>query len=284
MSRSTGRSRSRTNVTSRSDHDQQCTTSDGTTPVAPVYDHRELADRWLTRWERDGTYRVDLDAPTDTSGEPFYNCVEFPYPSGEGLHVGHVFKYGGADVVGRMWRMRGRNVFQPIGFDSFGIHTENYARRIGEHPAPLMARTTARFRQQLRSAAIGFDWHHEVVTSDPSYYRWTQWVFLQLFAGGLIYQGDAPVLWCPSCATVLAREQVDDDHCERCDTAVETRELRQWFVRTTQYADRLVDGLDQLDWPERAKRLQRAWIGRNGDQLRPIQVRCNRLARSGQSS
>jgi leucyl-tRNA synthetase len=231
--------------------------------VAPVYDHQEIAQRWLTRWEADGTYRIDVARVS--AGEKFYNCVEFPYPSGEGLHVGHVFKYGGADVYGRMWRMRGRQVFQPIGFDSFGIHTENYALREGEHPVPLTERTVARFEQQLRSVALGFDWSRTVVTSDPAYYRWTQWLFLRLFEAGLVYRAEAPVLWCPSCLTVLAREQVEPgpdgvDGCERCGAAVETRDLTQWFVRTTAYRDRLLEGLDRVDWPERAKNMQRRWL------------------------
>jgi len=224
-----------------------------------AYDHESIARRWLTQWDDDGTYRVDIDAvpPVDA----FFNGLEFPYPSGDGLHVGHVFKYAGADVVGRYHRMCARSVFQPMGFDSFGIHTENYALRVGEHPEPLTARTVARFAEQLRSVALGCDWSRRVVTSDPAYYRWTQWVFLRLFAAGLAYRAEAPVLWCPSCLTVLAREQVDNGRCERCDAVVIERELTQWFLRTTAYRDRLRDGLDALDWPARAKNLQRRWLG-----------------------
>ena len=224
------------------------------------YDPHEVEDRWRRRWDAERTYHVDLRAARRE--DVFYNLAEFPYPSAEGLHVGHVFRYGGLDALGRYMRMRGRAVFQPIGFDSFGIHTENYALRIGEHPAEVTARTIATFRRQLSSVGIAWDWSRSLVTSDPSYYRWTQWVFIRLLRAGLAYQADAPVTWCPSCMTVLAREQVEGDRCERCDTQVTERVMRQWFLRTTAFADRLLDGLGGLDWPQRARRLQREWIGR----------------------
>jgi leucyl-tRNA synthetase len=161
--------------------------------------------------------------------------------------------------------MRGRAVFQPMGWDSFGINAENYALRAGAHPRELIGRTTERFRAQLSRGGMAWDWRHVIDTSNPAYYRWTQWVFVQLFDAGLAYQAEAPVLWCPSCSTVLAREQTEHDgtRCERCGSAVGEQVMRQWFLRITDYADRLLDGLDALDWPERAKRLQRAWIGRS---------------------
>jgi leucyl-tRNA synthetase len=215
------------------------------------YDPAELERRWQARWDR--------DPPQPSGGAPFYNLVEFPYPSAEGLHVGHVLTYCGADVVGRYQRMRGRAVFQPLGFDSFGIHTENFALKLGEHPAAVTERTVANYRRQLSRVGCAWDWTG-VLTSDPSYYRWTQWVFLQLFRAGLAYQAEAPVLWCPSCATVLAHEQVEDDRCERCATVVTERVMRQWFLRITAYRDRLLAGLDALDWPERAKNTQRRWL------------------------
>jgi leucyl-tRNA synthetase len=211
-------------------------------------------------------------------GDRFYNLVEFPYPSADGLHVGHVFKYAGADAYGRYQRMRGHEVFQPMGWDAFGINAENYALKIGEHPSTLIARTTANFRRQLSSIDCAWDWDACVDTSKPEYYRWTQWIFLQLFRAGLAYRAEAPVVWCPSCLTVLAREQVEGGAggdgadrerkgvhgtCERCDTPVVERVMRQWFLRTTAYADRLLDGLEALDWPDRSKRLQRNWIGRD---------------------
>jgi leucyl-tRNA synthetase len=191
----------------------------------------------------------------------FYNLVEFPYPSADGLHVGHVFKYCGADAYGRWQSLQGKDVFQPMGWDAFGINAENYALKIGEHPATLIARTTANFRRQLSSIDCAWDWDACVDTSAPEYYRWTQWVFVKLFKAGLAYRAEAPVVWCPSCLTVLAREQLEDgERCERCDSVVVERVMTQWFLRTTAYADRMLDGLDTLDWPDRSKRLQRNWI------------------------
>ena len=215
------------------------------------YDPTQLEARWQERWER--------EPPARPAGPMFYNLVEFPYPSAEGLHVGHVLTYCGADVVGRYQRMRGRAVFQPMGFDSFGIHTENFALKLGAHPAALTERTIANYRRQLSRVGCAWDWTG-VVTSDPSYYRWTQWVFLQLFDAGLAYQAEAPVVWCSSCATVLAHEQVEEERCERCATPVTERVMRQWFLRITAYRDRLAAGLDALDWPERAKNTQRRWL------------------------
>lgn len=229
--------------------------------MAVPYNPHDIEAHWRARWDEARLHEVDVD---DVPAEhKFYNLAEFPYPSADGLHVGHVFKYCGLDAFGRYHRMRGSVVFQPIGYDAFGINAENYALKAGEHPGTLIARTTANFRRQLSSVGIGWDWTRVVDTSQPSYYRWTQWVFVQLFRAGLAYQADAPVVWCPSCLTVLANEQLEDDKCERCDTVAEQRMMRQWFLRTTAYADRLLDGLDDLDWSERGKRLQRQWIGRS---------------------
>jgi leucyl-tRNA synthetase len=227
------------------------------------YDVHEIEAKWRARWQAEGTGLVDLD--TVEERDVFVNLVEFPYPSAEGLHVGHVFRYSGVDVYGRYMRMRGRCVFQPIGFDAFGIHTENYALRVNEHPAVLTRKTTTRFAEQLTRAGMAWDWSRVIDTSRPDYYRWTQWVLTRLFDAGLMYQAEAPVVWCPSCLTVLAREQTERDGtvCERCDTPVTERSMKQWFLRITNFADRLLDGLDGLDWPERAKRLQRQWIGRS---------------------
>jgi len=227
------------------------------------YDARAIEAQWRERWEADGVAEVDVD--TVDRDAKFYNLCEFPYPSAEGLHVGHVFRYSGVDVYGRYQRMRGRAVFQPMGWDSFGINAENYALRVGAHPRDLIGRTTERFRAQLSRGGMAWDWRRVIDTSDPTYYRWTQWLFVQLFDAGLAYQAEAPVLWCPSCLTVLAREQTEHDgtRCERCGSDVGERVMRQWFLRITRYADRLLAGLDALDWPERAKRLQRQWIGRS---------------------
>jgi leucyl-tRNA synthetase len=233
--------------------------------MALPYDVAELEARWRRHWDESGLHRLDLDAVAAES--VFYNLVEFPYPSAEGLHVGHVFKYSGADAYGRYQRMRGRAVFQPIGFDAFGIHTENFALASGEHPARLAARTTESFRRQLVRSGIAFDWSRAINTSSPGYYRWTQWILTRLYAAGLMYQAEAPVLWCPSCLTVLAREQTETADgqpvCERCGSPVAERQMRQWFLRITAYAERLLSGLEDLDWPEWAKRRQRQWIGRS---------------------
>ena len=233
--------------------------------MAQPYDARAIEAAWRARWDAAGIDRVDLDAVA--TDDVFYNLVEFPYPSAEGLHVGHVYRYGGVDTYGRYQRMRGKQVFQPIGLDAFGIHTENYALKVGEHPRPLTARTSARFRAQLARVGMAWDWSRTIDTSDPGYYRWTQWLLTRLFGAGLMYQAEAPVVWCPSCLTVLAREQTEHDGtaCERCGTRVTEKVMTQWFLRITAYADRLHDGLKDLDWPERAKRLQRQWIGRGDD-------------------
>jgi leucyl-tRNA synthetase len=229
------------------------------------YDPHEIEAFWRRKWDEAGLHRIDLDAAD--AEKVFYNLVEFPYPSAEGLHVGHFFKYSGVDALGRYQTMRGRTVFQPIGFDAFGIHTENFALKVGEHPIPLTARTSANFRAQLSRGGMAWDWSRVIDTSAPNYYRWTQWILTKLFGAGLMYQAEAPVVWCPSCLTVLAREQtegpVEQAVCERCSTRVTERQMRQWFLRSTAYADRLLTGLENLDWPERAKRLQRQWIGRS---------------------
>jgi leucyl-tRNA synthetase len=250
---------------------------------APSDEYRpaEIEPRWQARWEADRLNELDLECVA--SDEKLYNLVEFPYPSAEGLHVGHFYTYSGADAFGRFQRRQGRQVYQPIGFDAFGIHAENYALRVGEPPAALTARTVGNYRRQLRRMGAAWSWRSEVVTSDPAYYRWTQWIFLRLFEAGLAYRAAAPVVWCPSCLTVLANEQVETSPpspspasgegsarsrrslgvCERCRTPVTHRVMEQWFLRMTAYADRLLDGLEELDWPQAAKRQQREWIGRS---------------------
>ncbi|MGH9211889.1 MAG: class I tRNA ligase family protein [Acidimicrobiales bacterium] len=242
-------------------------------PYAPA----DLERSWRRRWVAEHLHDVDL-AGVDPARK-LYNLVEFPYPSAEGLHIGHALTYCGADVWGRYQRRCGRVVFQPIGFDGFGINAENYALQIGEHPHDLMGRTTENYRRQLVALGCAWTWGSQLSTYDPAYYRWTQWLFLRLFDSGLAYQAEAPVSWCPSCQTVLAREQVEgadsaewaedarSGRCERCGAAVERRTMRQWFLRITTYADRLLAGLDDLDWPESAKNRQRAWIGQLHDWL-----------------
>lgn len=230
-------------------------------PLPPIqpYDHRTIEAKWQRRWEESGAHRVDLDrAP-----RPFYNLMMFPYPSAEGLHIGNVYAFTGADVYGRWRRLCGDDVFEPIGFDAFGIHTENFAFKQGEHPARLTPRSVARFRSQLQRIGAMYDWSRAVDTSDPRYYRWTQWLFCRFFDAGLVDYREGPVNWCPSCATVLADEQVIEGRCERCDSVVSRRVLKQWWLRITRYAQQLLDALDQLDWTEKTKTAQRNWIGRS---------------------
>jgi leucyl-tRNA synthetase len=221
----------------------------------------DVESRWQARWSKDRLPEIDIEGVDPA--RKFYNLVEFPYPSAEGLHVGHAYTYTGADSYGRYLRMRGRDVFQPIGFDSFGIHTENFALKVGEHPRTLTARTVDNYRRQLKALGSAWDWSREVVTSDPSYYRWTQWIFVRLYEAGLAERRQAPVVWCPSCLTVLAHEQLEGGRCERCKTPATRRVMLQWFLKTTVYAEELLAGLDELDWPDSAKRVQREWIGRS---------------------
>ena len=223
------------------------------------YDPRAIEPKWQRIWAESGIYRVDLSR----AKRPFYNLVEFPYPSAEALHVGHVYTYSGADTYGRYRRLRGDDVFEPIGFDAFGIHSENHALRVGRHPMELTVENTERYERQMKELGTLFDWTHTVDTSRPEYYRWTQWVFLQLFKAGLAYRAKAPVNWCPSCLTVLANEQVVGGLCERCDTAVVQKEMEQWFLRITAYADRLLEGHAKADFPATTVTLQRNWIGRS---------------------
>ncbi|MCE5249257.1 leucine--tRNA ligase [bacterium] len=224
------------------------------------YDHRTIEKKWRERWETRGDYRVDLDR----AERPFFNLMMFPYPSAEGLHVGNVYAFTGSDIYGRFMKMTGYDVFEPIGFDAFGMHSENFALKKGLHPAQLVPKNIARFRDtQLKMIGAMFDWSHQVDTTDKLYYRWTQWIFTQLYNHGLAYQADATVNWCPSCQTVLADEQVISGACERCSSLVTMKNMRQWFFRITDYAGRLHTNLDVIDWSEITKTAQRNWIGRS---------------------
>ena len=228
-------------------------------PETPAYDPAAVETTWQHRWAEQGTNAPELWHGKD----PYYQLMMFPYPSAEGLHIGNLFAFTGADIHGRFQRLQGRTVFEPIGFDSFGIHSENFAIKVGAHPASLTPRNVENFRKQLRRAGLMVDWSKEIVTSDPSYYKWTQWLFLQLYKQGLAYKKAAAVNWCPNDKTVLANEQVKDGHCERCDALVEQRLLEQWFFRTSQYAPRLLDNIATLDWSETTRQAQRNWIGRS---------------------
>src|SRR3954469_9193843 len=218
--------------------------------------------KWQARWDDRHTNEPDLDA----AARPFYNLMMFPYPSAEGLHVGNMFAFTGADVYGRFKRLQGYDVFEPMGFDAFGIHSENFAIKMGINPAQLIPQNIANFRRQLRRIGGMFDWRHELSTTDPRYYKWTQWIFLQLFKAGKAYKKAAAVNWCPADKTVLANEQVIDGRCERCGAVVEQRILEQWFFRITEYADRLLADLDdksKMDWSDSTTTAQRNWLGRS---------------------
>ena len=226
----------------------------------PSYDPAVVEARWQERWARERTNEPDLDQP----GRPFYNLMMFPYPSAEGLHVGNMFAFTGADIYGRFKRLQGHDVFEPIGFDAFGIHSENYALAVGTHPAKLIPQNIETFRRQLRRFGGMFDWRHELSTTDPRYYKWTQWIFLQLFKAGIAFRKKAAVNWCPKDMSVVANEQVINGYCERHpDTKVEQRFLEQWFFKITRYAERLLRNLDRLDWSDSTRTLQRNWIGRS---------------------
>ncbi len=224
-----------------------------------AYDPAVIERKWQDRWEARGTNHTDLGG----GASPFYALMMFPYPSAEGLHVGNLFAFTGNDIYGRFQRLQGHTVFEPLGYDAFGIHSENFALKVGVHPADLIPRNIENFRRQLKRGGLMVDWSHELSTTDPAYYKWTQWIFLQLFKRGLAYKKRAAVNWCPNDKTVLANEQVIAGECERCGARVEQRFLEQWFFRITDYAGRLLANLDWLDWSKSTKLAQRNWIGRS---------------------
>ena len=226
------------------------------------YDPAVVETRWQAEWERKGTNRW-TEAQLRNAKDPYYNLMMFPYPSAEGLHIGNLYAYTGADVNGRFWRLQGKDVFEPMGFDAFGIHSENYALKVGKNPNDLIPANIANFTRVLKRFGGMFDWNHTVNSTSVDYYRWTQWVFLALYNGGLVERRRAPVNWCPSCKTVLANEQVGQGLCERCDSVVGQRELPQWFFKITQYAGRLLDNLDRIDWSDVTRKAQTNWIGRS---------------------
>ena len=235
------------------------------------YTPSEVEAKWRGRWDELGTNSFSGDA-LQTAENRYYQLMMFPYPSAEGLHVGNIYAFTGADVHGRFQRLTGKRVFEPIGFDAFGIHSENFALKQGVHPMDLIPSNVANFTRQLRRIGGMFDWDHSVDTTDPGYYRWTQWIFLQLFKAGLAVRKEAPVNWCPSCMTVLANEQVISGRCERCNTPVEQRRIAQWFFRITEFAQRLLDNLERIDWSETTKKAQKNWIGRSEGALLHFQI------------
>jgi len=226
------------------------------------YPFRDIEKKWQQRWEKEHTFRAVEDERFPKEKRR-YVLDMFPYPSGAGLHVGHPEGYTATDIYCRYLRMNGYNVLHPMGFDAFGLPAENYAIQTGTHPAVTTYANIDRFRTQIKSLGFSYDWSREVATCEPEYYKWTQWIFLQLFKKGLAYEAEMPINWCPSCKTGLANEEVKDGHCERCGTKVVRKRIRQWVLRITAYAESLLADLDELDWPEPIKLMQRNWIGRS---------------------
>ena len=224
------------------------------------YDHRPIEKKWQDKWEEAGVFHA---SNADFQKPKYFALVEFPYPSGQGLHVGHPRSYTALDIVARKRRLQGYNVLYPIGWDAFGLPTENYAIKNHVHPAIVTEKNIARFKQQLQSLGISFDWSREINTTDPAYYKWTQWIFLQLFKHGLAYKKEMSVNWCTSCKCVLANEEVVDGVCERCGSEVVHKVKSQWMLKITEYAQRLIDDLDLVNYPDRVKAQQRNWIGRS---------------------
>ena len=219
----------------------------------------EIDKKWQRRWEETGLYKFDRE----NLDKKLYCLEMFSYPSGANLHVGHWYNFGLTDSWARMKRLQGYNVFHPMGFDAFGLPAENYAIKTGIHPKDSTYRNIETMEKQLKDMGATYDWDYEIITCDPEYYRWTQWIFLQLYKNGLAYRKKAPVNWCPSCKTVLANEQVVDGTCERCHNEVTKRDLTQWFFKITEYAQELLDFIPSLDWPEKTKKIQTNWIGRS---------------------
>ena len=223
------------------------------------YDHKQVEKKWQDIWDEAHCF----EAENGSDKEKFYALVEFPYPSGQGLHVGHPRSYTALDIVARKKRMQGYNVLYPMGWDAFGLPTENYAIKNHVHPAEVTKKNIARFKSQLKALGLSFDWSREINTTDPNYYKWTQWIFLQLFKHGLAYKKEMNVNWCTSCKCVLANEEVVNGVCERCGSEVVHKTKSQWMLAITKYAQRLIDDLDDVDYIERVKVQQRNWIGRS---------------------
>ena len=248
------------------------------------YDYKAVEAKWQKVWEDEKTFHAEVDH----SKPKFYALVEFPYPSAAGLHVGHPRSYTALDVVARRRRQCGYNVLYPMGWDAFGLPTENYAMKNHIHPAIVTKKNVDRFRAQLKSLGFSFDWDREINTTDPEYYKWTQWIFLQLYKHGLAYKKEMNVNWCTGCKCVLANEEVVNGVCERCGSEVVHRVKSQWMLKITDYADKLIDGLDGLDYIDRVVTQQKNWIGRSygaevdfgtttGDTLTVYTTRCDTL-------
>jgi leucyl-tRNA synthetase len=227
--------------------------------VRSEYKPTHIEKKWQKNWEDGKTFSLDINS----SKNPYYCLMMFPYPSAEGLHVGNMYAFTGADVYARYQRMKGLDVFEPIGLDGFGIHSENFALKVGKNPKELSKISEKNFYRQLREIGNSFDLTRTLETYDPDYYKWTQWIFITLFKNGLAYRKKSSVNWCPSCKTVLSDEQVINGECERCGTRVTKKDLEQWFFKITKYAQKLLDNIENLDWSKKVKVAQTNWIGRS---------------------
>ena len=224
-----------------------------------AYDFKQVEKKWQNKWEKEGTF----NAKNDYTMKKWFGLIEFPYPSGQGLHVGHPRSYTALDIVARKKRLEGYNVLYPIGFDAFGLPAENYAIKNKIHPRVITAQNIDNFRRQLKSIGFSFDWSREVDTTDPNYYKWTQWIFIQLYKHGLAYKATMPINFCTGCKVGLANEEVVNGVCERCGSPVVQKEKSQWMLKITEYAQRLIDDLDDVDFLEKIKLQQKNWIGRS---------------------
>ena len=223
------------------------------------YEPKNFEKKWQLKWEEDYVFKTE-----ENSTKPKYYILDmFPYPSAAGLHVGHFKGYVATDILSRLRRMQGFNVLHPMGWDAFGLPAENYAIRTGTHPEAVTRQNINNIKKQMKDAGLSYDWSREIDTTDPNYYKWTQWIFLKMFEEGLAYEAKMPINWCPSCKTGLANEEVVNGECERCGTPVEQKNIRQWILKITAYAERLLKDLDDLDWPDKIKEMQRNWIGRS---------------------
>ncbi|UFX82916.1 leucine--tRNA ligase [Candidatus Absconditicoccus praedator] len=231
-----------------------------------TYDHNSIESKWQQFWEENKTFKVEVDH----SKPKFYALDMFPYPSGAGVHVGHPKGFVANDIIARYKNANGYNVLHPMGWDAFGLPAENYAIKTGTHPSVITKQNIQRYREQIKSIGFSYDWDREIDTTDPNYYKWTQWIFQKMFENGLAYEQDLPINYCPSCKTGLANEEVlNDGTCERCGETAEKKQIRQWVLAITKYADRLLNDVDKLDWPESIKQMQRNWIGKSeGTQFR----------------
>lgn len=228
-----------------------------------MYNHSDIESKWQRYWSEHDTF-ASLNPELESNHKPkFYALDMFPYPSGAGLHVGHPKGYTATDIIARYKHAKWFHVLHPMGWDAFGLPAENYAIKTGTHPAVTTAANIDRFREQLKKFGFSFDWNREIDTTNPEYYKWSQWIFLKLFEAGLAYESDKPINFCPSCKTGLANEEVVDGKCERCGTPVEKKAIRQWILAITKYADRLLSDIDRLDWPTGIKEMQRNWIGKS---------------------